>query len=353
MEEGGAMVRAVLLVVMLWIGAFAPRGASSASHAAAQEATPAANCPATTEEENTAIVQRWYDAFNAGDLDAVADALAPVIVQHAADFADAKGVDEVRASMGAFMDAFPDMQHDIEVMVADDDLVAARVIAHGTHQGEFMGIPATGKDVTWSILSIYRIACGQIAEQWSEVDALGRLQQLGAVPLPGGPAGAPPAEVATPETPSRPAASCPATTEAENETLVRRWYDEVLTQGNFDNVDDLIADDYVHHRVLDRITTSGADRGRSPRENRAALPDLETTVDLLLTDGDLVAARWTATGTHEGPWVGIEPTGAELTWTGNTIFRIECGRLAEQWSEADTLGVFRQMGVVEWPPAAP
>jgi predicted ester cyclase len=49
--------------------------------------------------------------------------------------------------------------------------------------------------------------------------------------------------------------------------------------------------------------------------------------------------------------VSVEPTGATITWTGNTIFRIACGRLTEQWSESDTLSVFEQLGVIEWPPA--
>jgi hypothetical protein len=50
--------------------------------------------------------------------------------------------------------------------------------------------------------------------------------------------------------------------------------------------------------------------------------------------------------------VSVEPTGATITWTGNTIFRIECDRLTEQWPESDTLSVFDQLGVIEWPPAA-
>ncbi|HEX2282213.1 MAG TPA: ester cyclase [Thermomicrobiales bacterium] len=82
-----------------------------------------------------------------------------------------------------------------------------------------------------------------------------------------------------------------------------------------------------------------------------AFPDLVTQVDVLLTDGDRVVARWIASGTHEGPWREIAPTGNRVTWTGNTIFRISCGRIAEEWSEAASLAFFQQLGVEAGPPA--
>lgn len=324
--------------------------------ARAQDATPAADCPATTEEDNQAIVMAWYDAIDAGDVEAFDDVLAPVVVQHAADFADAQGIEDVKTNFAPFIAAFPDIHHEIDQVVTDDDFVAVRAIGQGTHQGDFSGIPATGNEVTWSSLAIYRIECGKIAEHWSEVDAIGRLRQLGAFEMPAGSSRAA-APNATPHTlmtdagaaVSTPAA-CPDTTEEENEALVRRWYDEVYNQANFDNIGQMMASEYTKHGVLDRDTTTAQEQEEDMRENRTALPDLGLTVELILTDGDRVAARWTASGTHEGPWVGVEPTGATITWTGNTIFRIECGRLTEQWSESDTLSVFEQLGVIEWPP---
>jgi len=65
-----------------------------------------------------------------------------------------------------------------------------------------------------------------------------------------------------------------------------------------------------------------------------------------------VVARWTASGTHVGPWERIEPTGASVSWTGNTIFRIACGQIVEERTESDALAFFQQLGVVQWPPEA-
>ncbi|HEX5498088.1 MAG TPA: ester cyclase, partial [Thermomicrobiales bacterium] len=211
------------------------------SPARAQSATPAANCPATTEQENQAIVQRWYDAVDGHDLAAFDDVFAPVVVQHAADFPDATSVDAIKANFAPFLAAFPDLRDRIDQWVTDGDLVAVRGEGSGTQQAEFMGIAPTGRKATWDFLTIFRIECGKIAEQWSEVDALGRLVQLGAVALPGTAPGAPPAAFASPVAMSAPAPAasaatpmeCAATTEAENEALVRRFFDEIHTQGDY------------------------------------------------------------------------------------------------------------------------
>ena len=81
------------------------------------------------------------------------------------------------------------------------------------------------------------------------------------------------------------------------------------------------------------------------------LPDLEFTVDLVVAEDDLAATYWTATGTHRGDWLGIAPTDREVTWQGINIFRFACGLIVESWGEADHLGLLRQLGAVELPPA--
>ena len=319
--------------------------------AQAQDATPAADCPATSEEENRAVIQRYYDIVAADELDSLDEVLAPVVYQHAVDVMDGQGIEEVQANLAVFTEAFADLQFDIELWFSVDDYVAARVIQSGTHVGEFVGIPATGVESTWTIIAIWRIECGKIAEQWIEVDSISRLRQLGYIPqlVPSAPAT--PGVLASPApTVSSPPAGCPDTTEEENEAIIRRWYDEVWTQGNLDNLDELIAPNLAHHRVLNHVTTGADAREATIREWRSALPDQANTPDFILANGDLVVARWIATGTHEGEWEGIAPTGNEITWTGITIFRIECGHIAEEWSEADGLAFFAQMGLLEWPP---
>ena len=77
------------------------------------------------------------------------------------------------------------MRLTVEDMIAEGDKVVDRVIVRGTHEGELMGIPATGKQVEVVEMHISRIADGKIVERWGQWDAMGMMQQIGAVPEPG------------------------------------------------------------------------------------------------------------------------------------------------------------------------
>ena len=84
-----------------------------------------------------------------------------------------------------YRSAFPDMQLTIEDQIAEGDKVVTRWTARGTHQGELMGIPPTGKQATVTGITVGRVANGKFVESWSNFDALGMMQQLGVVPVPG------------------------------------------------------------------------------------------------------------------------------------------------------------------------
>jgi predicted ester cyclase len=85
---------------------------------------------------------------------------------------------------------------------------------------------------------------------------------------------------------------------------------------------------------------------------RKAFPDLKFTADAVLSDGEFVAGRWTMTGTNTGPFglFGLPPTGRPVTMTGQEIFRVSGGKLAELWHQEDVPGMLRQLGL-EPPPA--
>jgi predicted ester cyclase len=83
-----------------------------------------------------------------------------------------------------FRAAFPDLHGTIEDQIAEGDKVVSRMTYRGTHQGELMGIPPTGKQVTMSFIGIHRITAGKVAEGWVNFDALGMMQQLGVIPSP-------------------------------------------------------------------------------------------------------------------------------------------------------------------------
>jgi len=88
----------------------------------------------------------------------------------------------VREFIAAVTAAFPDGQSTIEDLIAEGDRVMQRVTFRGTHQGEFLGVPATGRTVSAWVMVIRRMAGGKVAEEWQLVDGLGLMQQLGAFP---------------------------------------------------------------------------------------------------------------------------------------------------------------------------
>jgi steroid delta-isomerase-like uncharacterized protein len=141
---------------------------------------------AVSEEENKAVIRRWIDAYNERDLQAEADVLAPGFVAHVpAAPGPLEGLEAWRQFSGPFAEAFPDLRLTVQDIAAEGDTVAARVAFHGTHRGEFQGIPPTGKQVAFSSMEFNRVRDGKVEEHWVELDLFGLMQQLGAIPEPG------------------------------------------------------------------------------------------------------------------------------------------------------------------------
>jgi steroid delta-isomerase-like uncharacterized protein len=141
-----------------------------------------------SEEDNKAIIRRWIEAFNQRDLQGEADVLAPGFVAHVPDAPAPQaleGLDAWRQFTAPFVEAFPDLRLTIQDITAEGDTVAARVAFHGTHRGEFQGLPPTGKQVAFSSMEFNRVVDGKVEEHWVEIDLLGLMQQLGAIPEPG------------------------------------------------------------------------------------------------------------------------------------------------------------------------
>jgi steroid delta-isomerase-like uncharacterized protein len=140
-----------------------------------------------SEEENKAVIRRWIEAYNERDLEAEADVLAPGYVAHvpvAPGPLGLEGLEAWRQFTAPFTEAFPDLRLTVEDIMAEGEMVAARVAFHGTHRGEFQGIPPTDKEVAFSEITIDRVVDGKVEEHWFEMDLLGLMQQLGAIPEP-------------------------------------------------------------------------------------------------------------------------------------------------------------------------
>lgn len=137
-------------------------------------------------EENKALMRRWLEEVaNAQKLEAVDEVFAPTFVDHAALPDQPPGSAGIKWFLSIIWAAFPDWHYTIEDLIAEGDKVVARVTVRGTHQGDFLGIPSTGKQATMTEIQIVRVAFGQIVDMWANVDLLGMLQQLGVLSLPG------------------------------------------------------------------------------------------------------------------------------------------------------------------------
>jgi steroid delta-isomerase-like uncharacterized protein len=136
----------------------------------------------------------------------------------------------------------------------------------------------------------------------------------------------------------------------ENKAIARRHFEEVWSKGNITLVDEHIATNFVLHDPSSREVQGTEGYKQYVTIYRTAFPDIHFIVEDQIAEGNKVATRWTATGTHQGELMGIPPTGKLCTVTGISIGRIAGGKIQESWSYWDAMGMLQQLGVV--PPIA-
>ena len=137
-----------------------------------------------------------------------------------------------------------------------------------------------------------------------------------------------------------------------NKEIVRRLAEEPW-RGNYDVIDEHVADDYVGYDPANPEPIRGPAGFREfVRTYQSAFRNARISVEEQLAEGDLVATRWTGRGIHEGELMGIRPTGKETTVTGITISRLRDGKVAEDWSNWDTFGMLVQLGAIPAPARA-
>ena len=132
----------------------------------------------------------------------------------------------------------------------------------------------------------------------------------------------------------------------ENESAVRRFMGELWSEGNLSVADELVASDHVHLVGDDELHGPEGIKGAVTRL-RTAFPDLQFVVNDLISDGDRVVLRWTATGTHEGPLADLAPTGRRVTWMGCDWFRLRSGQLIEAFVFTDGEAFYEQLTATE------
>ncbi len=133
----------------------------------------------------------------------------------------------------------------------------------------------------------------------------------------------------------------------DNKSIMRRAYDEILNEGNIDVADEVIAEDMTEHEQF-----PGLEPGREGFKGfvtmfREAFPDLQVTVEDMIAEDDKVAARVTMRGTHQGKFLGIDPTGNQIEVPVVDIVRFADGMAVEHWAVTDNMAMMVQLGVAD------
>ena len=132
----------------------------------------------------------------------------------------------------------------------------------------------------------------------------------------------------------------------ENKAAVQRFGEEAFNNGDLSSSEELIADDIVDHDPA-----PGQAPGREGIEEfvtmmRSAFPDLQTTIDEIIAEGDYVAFRYTIEGTHQGEFMGVAPTGNRVSVTAMEMLRFADGKMVDRWGNTDQLGMLQQLGAI-------
>jgi steroid delta-isomerase-like uncharacterized protein len=138
-----------------------------------------------SEEENKAVVRRFFEELLSTDNFAVADEILSSDFRfYFAGSPDPMNLEQYKEFLVARRAAFPDRRFVVEDMIAEEDKVSARFTMRGTHKGEFRGLAPSGREVTMSGIDMIRLAEGKMVEDRVEVDQLGMMQQLGVIASP-------------------------------------------------------------------------------------------------------------------------------------------------------------------------
>lgn len=133
----------------------------------------------------------------------------------------------------------------------------------------------------------------------------------------------------------------------ENKRLISHVLNELILKQNLDIVDEYCASDFVLHEPPPGISPDREGVKQFHRARDRAFSDSRFTINDQIAEGDKVVSRWTSHNKHTGEFMGIPPTGVQATVSGVSIHRLDEGKIKEEWTLADMLGLFRQLGALE------
>ena len=264
-----------------------------------------------TVEDNIRVVRRLTDEiWTQGKLDVADEIIAPA-APDAGSGMIAGGPEALKGQVGEIRAAFAPMHREVHNIVADETHVTVHSTISGTHSGHIglFPYPVTGAEVSMKGVATFRVVDGLIVEEpwssWNYGDLAGPMAAR----------------------------------------AVRRYVADIWNAGNPDLLDEFVTEDHVRHQPGGDVV--GIDALSSAiTALRVGFPDLhfDATVIPASDMGKTVTRRWVMTGTHEGVYAGIPPTGRRVTSSGIGISRFEGGKIAEEWISRDDLGLLAQLG---------
>lgn len=133
---------------------------------------------------------------------------------------------------------------------------------------------------------------------------------------------------------------------AEMKAIARRFIEEVWNMGNLDVANKMVADNYAHRDSVGRAKPSLEGFKEYVNLCRTAFTDLYFAIEDTFSDGNMVMIRWKSSGTHKGSLMGVQPTGKKVNVSGTTVFRISEGKIFEEWTNCDLLGLMRVLVLI-------
>jgi predicted ester cyclase len=301
----------------------------------------------STSEDPKAVIRRWNDeGWSGGNYDLAHEIIAPVMTVHGAGGQSVgMGPQGLIDLIKTWRTAFPDGKMTVDDIIVEGDLVGIRNTWHGTQTESFYGIPPSGKQVHVTSVGLDRVKDGQVVEGWGELDMVGMMQQLGAMPLAG------PGNFATGRStewgPEASTLGGDGGSPDEYRALAVRFL-EALVAPDEAALSGLVNPEVFvdHNPVWGTEDWAGVIAGA--KAVRAAFPDLVATLDqsTIVVESNQVVAHSLFTGTHTGEFLGVAPTGKTVTWSHTDFMRFSGGQLIERWVAADTLTLFQQIGLL-------
>jgi predicted ester cyclase len=293
---------------------------------------------ALTDEQKADVLRRLsIEVLGGGDMAVVDELVREDFVDHAVPPGAPQGREGFKAGVQMLRAGLPDIAPRPVQVFADGDKVMYQWEGTGTHNGDFSGIPPTGRPVRFAGISIAVLdGDGKLVERWAQINLLDMLQQLGVVP------GDPPQWQLGATMPE--VANGRSTSPEENKEIFRRHIEEIWNRGNL-----AAADELLHPRAVmpftPEVPPGPAGCQAMAGMLRAAFSDFTVSVDDIVAADDLVAARTTISGTHTGDLFGIPPTGKPVRFEEMTVVKIADGRILARWSQSDQMTMMQQLGL--------